>query len=514
MFKWISSQTQKTDQICYQFADTPYPNDLFFDINGLISSSCGYIIKNNQYAKSNEEVFTEYIGELLYPTEQPKNLGWGNGNTIFDYNSKGIQDEHPEGSAFSIYVRVQPKSDHFDPQAKFSNTVVLYRNTPAVPSDLPPLASTLPSLFDIQILRDSYVPPDFEVKENWGCVIIDEDPTGEFSPGQYVCPGKVPPKDDCEGKNELICLIEGFGDSLGFLYDQFSQAYQIYKSELAKGITSLIPGCSDADWCSKAIKKGVDYGASYLTGLPPNMQTSEELIADNIGEMFVNAAEVAEMYYTGTDTSVIKEFCDSADCKKVISDKFLSEYKKAKSYLANKSCSGGMEAWYHGQIPNCLDPSIIMHAAPGSGNYPAVIAVKITRKAARGTGSIQPDFTQYRLALNVNATNDLSKYGFSQIEYKEYGSVLLEIPDLLPGKSTTMYIPLQPCGLNKQTSGTCGLFEDYEGVKPIYYNGVTKMKASEACYSTGSSWEWVPCTDGGQDYWEFDNPLIGAVVTP
>lgn len=25
---------------------------------------------------------------------------------------------------------------------------------------------------------------------------------------------------------------------------------------------------------------------------------------------------------------------------------------------------------------------------------------------------------------------------------------------------------------------------------------------------------WVPCTDGGQDYWEFDNPLIGAIVTP
>ena len=42
------------------------------------------------------------------------------------------------------------------------------------------------------------------------------------------------------------------------------------------------------------------------------MPTSEELIADNIGEMFVNAAEAAEMYYTGTDKSAIKEFCDAA----------------------------------------------------------------------------------------------------------------------------------------------------------------------------------------------------------
>ena len=173
-----------------------------------------------------------------------------------------------------------------------------------------------------------------------------------------------------------------------------------------------------------------------------------------------------------------------------------------------------MEAWYHGQIPNCLDPSIIMHAAPGSGNYPAVISVKITRKAARGTGLVQPDFTKYRLALNVNATNDLSKYGFSQTEYKEYGSVLLEIPNIPPGKSTTMYILLNPCSVADQSYGTCGQFEDYEGMKAIYYNGVTKMKAFEACYSAGSSWEWVPCTDGGQDYWEFDNPLILEMVSP
>ena len=442
MFKWISSQTQKTDQVCYQFAYTPYPNDLFFDINGLISSGCSYIIKNNQYAKSNEEVFTEYIGNLLYPTEQPEFHGWGTGSQVFDYHSYGIQDEYPEGSAFSIFVRVQPKSDHFDPQAKFSNTVVLHRNTPPVPSELPPLASTLPSMFDIQILRESYVPPEFEVWNDWGCVIIDEDPTGEFYPGQYVCPGKVPPKDDCEGKSDFICFFECIPDALSFLYDQFSWAFELWKSAIAKNISNIIPGCSDADWCRSAIKKGVDYGVSYITGLPPTMPTSDQLIADNVGEMFVNAAAVAEMYYTGYDESAIKIFCDSADCKKVISDKFLSEYKVAKSFIANKSCSGGMEAYYHGQIPNCLDPSIIMHAAPGSGNYPAVISVKITRKAARGTELVQPDFSKYRLAVNVNATNDLSKYGYSQTEYKEYGSVLLEIPDIPPGKSTTLFVPL------------------------------------------------------------------------
>ncbi len=512
MFKWISSQTEKTNQVCYQFADSPYPNDFFFDIKSPIESWCSPIIKNNQYTKSNEEIFPISMGELLYPTEQPEYQGWGAGSQVFDYHSNWFQKDYPEGSTFSIYVRVQPKSDHFDPQAKFSNTVVMHRNTPPVPSELPPLASTLPSLYDIQILRESYVPPEFEVWNDWGCVIIDEDPTGEFYPGQYVCPGKVPPKDSCEGKNEFICFIEAIPDAFGFIYDQFSWAYELYKSALAKEISNIIPGCSDTDWCRTAIKKGVDYGVSYMTGLPPTMPTSDQLIADNVGEMFVNAASVAEMYYTGYDESAIKIFCDSADCKKMISDKFLSEYKQTKSYLANKSCSGGMEAWYHGQIPNCLDPSIIMHAAPGSGNYPAVISVKITRKAARGIGLVQPDFTKYRLAVNVNATNDLSEYGYSQTEYKEYGSVLLEIPDIPPGKSTTLYIPLQPCSVADQNGGTCGQFEDFEGMKPIYYKGVTKMKAVEACYSTGSSWEWVPCTDGGQDNWEFDNPISNTSI--
>ena len=37
--------SKRQTRYVYQFADTPYPNDLFFDVNGLISSGCGYIIK-------------------------------------------------------------------------------------------------------------------------------------------------------------------------------------------------------------------------------------------------------------------------------------------------------------------------------------------------------------------------------------------------------------------------------------------------------------------------------------
>jgi hypothetical protein len=507
MFKWISSQRQKSDRVCYQYSASPYRDESMFNINEPIESQCGSIIINGQYVKSNEEKFPVSMGQLLYPTEQPEYLGWGNNEEINDYHSVWFQEDYPEGSSFTIYTRVKPMAQKYDGLARFSNTVLMHRNTLPVPSELPPLASTLPSLYDIQILRESYVPPEFEVWDDWGCVIIDEDPTGEFTPGETVCPGKIPPKDECEGKSDLICFFESIPGALDFLLDQFSWAFELWKSAIAQNISNIIPGCSDADWCRSAVKKGVDYGLSYLTGLPPTIPTSDQLIADNVGEMFVNAAGVAEMYFTGYDKSAVKIFCDQVDCQKVVSDKFLSEYKQAKSFVANKSCSGGMEAYYHGQTPNCLDPSIIMHAAPGSGNYPAVIAVKITRKAASETDLVQAFFSPYRLAINVNATSDLSKLGYSQTEWKEYESVLLEIPDIPPGKSTTLFIPLEPCSVGDQNGGTCGQFEDYEGMKPIYYNGVTKMKAFEACYSTGSSWEWVPCTEGGQDYWEFANPM-------
>ncbi len=170
-----------------------------------------------------------------------------------------------------------------------------------------------------------------------------------------------------------------------------------------------------------------------------------------------------------------------------------------------------MEAWYHGQFPTAwIHPSSCTRLP---GHYPAVISVNHPKSSswnrigAAGLYSIS-------LAVNVNATNDLSKYGYSQTEFKEYGSVLLEIPDIPPGKSTTMYMPLEPCSITDQNGGTCGQFEDYEGMKPIYFNGVTKMKVFEACYSTGSSWEWVPCTDGGQDYWEFDNPSLIDLFDP
>jgi hypothetical protein len=46
----------------------------------------------------------------------------------------------------------------------------------------------------------------------------------------------------------------------------------------------------------------------------------------------------------------------------------------------------------------------------------------------------------------------------------------------------------------------------WDAIKPIFYGGSTNMLATEKCYSTDSSWPWVPCVSGGQDQWEFSNP--------
>jgi len=113
------------------------------------------------------------------------------------------------------------------------------------------------------------------------------------------------------------------------------------------------------------------------------MPTSDQLIADNVGGNVCECAEGSrDVLHWRQILSAIKYSVNSVDCKKMISDKFLSEFKKAKSYLANKTAAAH-GSYYHGQIPNCLD-SIHHHACgSSSGNYPAVISSEGYRKAAR-----------------------------------------------------------------------------------------------------------------------------------
>jgi len=385
---------------------------------------------------------------------------------------------------------------------RYANILAIHYKTAAVPSELPPLASTFDSMYDIEIIHDSYVPPNFATDEKWGCVIIDEDPTGQYSPGQEICPGIVPPHDDCAGMSEAKCLLLGLGDAIGFLYDQVAYAYEQYKVYIAQGITMIIPGCDGDSTCKSWVKKGVDYGASYLTGLPATMPKSEELIGDSVAYYIVNGAIEGEKYYTGSDVSAIEAFCDSLDCEEEISNYVQNELKVARSAASQPACAHAYEAYFHGQQPVCLDPSIVVHPAQGSYNYPGSIVVKITRKSTPESLAVQEqDVGNYALDVTVQGTNT---YNGDILSAPLYQTARVSLPWLKPGESTFVIAPLNPC--RKANAPGCTGGVNYYGFDTLYLGGTSHIQAVEACFSSGSSVEWVPCLAGGKDTWEVINP--------
>jgi hypothetical protein len=139
-----------------------------------------------------------------------------------------------------------------------------------------------------------------------------------------------------------------------------------------------------------------------------------------------------------------------------------------------------------------LDPKIKVHPASGSGNFPGGVLVKITRKStAESLAVTEADADKYQLSLTVVADNPNVT---PSPEDSIYQYVSLQIPWMQPGESRIVGVPLMPCFNN--IPDTCS------------GDGSTQhlMQATEKCYSADSSWPWVPCTNGGQDHWDFNNP--------
>ncbi len=484
--RWRVTSLSPTDGLYLQLASGDFFGDRYDQVHGLISA---YDVAG----KGAEGVFSLPLGYLLYPDPLHPNseLGWGGYQHNFDYTTNGFFGTPLGGEPFTLYLRVNP---HLKMSGLnlVSNQVHMLFNSPPPPSELPPLASTFPSIYDVQILRETYQPPQFLDWSRWGCVIVDEDPTDTFDEGQEICPGKYTPTNDCDGTPEALCLLEGLGNALGFVYDQFAYAIEAYKGEISKGIVFIIPNCSSSSDCKALVAQGVDYGVSYVTGLPPNMPQSGDLIGDSIGETIVNSAQEYEKSLTGYDGSAIEQFCShKLDCKQEISDVVSKQITQAQSLASQAACINGYEAYFHGQLPVCLDPSIIVHAAPYSGNYSGAVVVRITRNLTpESVAALFADKDNYQLFVTATA-EDLDNGTLDEL----YPPAQIPIPWLEPRQSIDLPVSLQLIGNN-------GMDTQYR-----FFGRTTHMKAVESCYSSGSSWAWVPCLGGGLDTWDFANPM-------
>jgi len=496
---WAASKYSPVNDVCFQLAASPYPNDDFWQVSLPIRSYCF-----DSPGKATSGTFFYEIGKILYPPNQPKSGGyWGVGYHIMEYYSNWFPYDIKEGDAFTLYLRAYPRHQ-LTGLNRYANIAVMHRYTQPLPSEMPPLASTFESLYDIEILEDSYVPPVFETDQNWGCVIVEEDPTGQYAPGQVVCPPPLGGGDDCEGEWEPWCLLKGFANSLGWLYDYVVWGWDLGKWQYARWIAEIIPYCAASEDCVFVIKTGIDYGLQYATGIPANPPKSEDLIADSIADYIVESAVEGEKYYTGLDVSAIEAFCEVVtDCKKAISDAIKKEMKTARSITSQQACVNGYQAYFHNKQPTCLDPSIIVHPAPGAGNYQASVSVRITRKnTPESLAANLADAGNYRLDLTVWAENT---YNNDAINGNLYQTSRTNIPWIAPGESIIISTTLLNC--NPGNLPGCQEGTNYYGFETLYFNATAHMKAVEACYSTGSSWEWVPCANGGIDQWDFKNPL-------
>ena len=495
--KWLTTNLSPVEDVCIQLGAGPYPDNNFWNVNLPIRSYC-IDGKKGEY----EGVFLYEIGKMLYQPG-PKFAGpWGNGIHSFDYDSNWFQYDVGIGEPFTLFMRAYPRHE-MSGLNRYANIATMHYNTQPLPSELPPLASTLPSIYWIEILEDTYVPPNFEVRDEWGCVIVEEDPTGKYAVGQKVCPPLVGEKhDDCAGMSEAECLALGLADAIGFVYDNILLAWDIMKTQVALAISHTIPWCADSPECVEFNKTVLEYVIQYYTGIPANPPSSDDLIADSAAELIVTSAIELEKYYTGQDYSAIEALCEIKDCEKEISDLIKQELKKQRSVASQPACIHSYQAYFMGKEAFCLDPSIVVHPAPGGGNYPAMIGVKITRSTTFESLGVKEDqANNYLVDISVIAENT---YNNDAISGSLFQTTRLKIPWIEPGNSIVVTTALQNCtGVNQPG---CSGGTNYYGFEALYFGATSHMKAAEACFSTGSSWDWVPCTGGSSDTWTFTNP--------
>ncbi len=498
--RWQVSSLATANHMHYTLAATPFRSEKANDAGNVLWAE-------GMSVSGTEGTFVLPLGHILYPDppHPVQELGPGKTTqTLFDMTTNGFLGQDT-WQPFTLYLRA---SAGLTPTglSDVSNVIVLSPEQPALPSELPPLASPYSSVYDIEILEDTYSAPGFADPTMWGCVQVEYDPSGNLHKGDITCPGKEPPKDDCAGMSDVECLLLGMLDQLGWVYDQFIFLYEELKEVIIEFIWATTPYCKEipASICTEAVHQGVDYVAEYYTGIPNDAPSSDELIADSAAKIIMNALIEGEEYFTEQDFSVIEQACreELGDCEKKMSDEIKVQIKKNRSYKAQVACWSGPETLIHGQKQACLKPDIIVHAAPGAMNVPAMVLVRVTRKdTPEAAAALASDSDKYRVMVSVKATGTYENGG-QPFDEPLYETALVPIPWLKPGESAVVPATLKLLG------------EGGGLTKLLYFGSSSHMKAVEACYSPDSTWEWVPCLQGGQDSWDFLNQgSIGQLLS-
>jgi hypothetical protein len=524
--RWLGSNMSKSKDVKWSLAAEPFTSI------GLESSPM-VISKYSVFKKPTdgyEGTFTFYPYYSLYPDETKKGKVYDGYPNNDDYRTNYFQDYYPLGTPFTLYSRVLTVSE-INGLSRVSNVVTMRYNTSVIPPKTPPLSSPYTSIYTVEILENTYIMPNFPNWNDWGCVEIDADPTSTFPVPSTQCPGKSDPypEEDC-GWNPF-CYYQAMFTPMASVWDYAVKIFNDAKAGIVSVIAGVIPGCDKEPYCTAALKAGLDYGIEALTGIPP-LPSSDAIVAGQVNQ-FIDSQLGG--------IPVGKYICND-ECKKITSKLITDQLIKARSIASQTACLDVIAAQKHGQHDNCLDPSIQVHPAKGSMYNPGMVVVKVTRRDDPQANAIQQaDSGNYKLFLQATGENSSRKgyWGYNceyrdnipqsqlpdptdptdlaNFDYREfqtdkqegilYKAQYLNIPWLQPGESVEIPVTLdtisQWMGTEDQLS--CVTHVD---VRYLFYRGTTHMQAAEYCLSPGSSQEWVPCTNGGSDTWDFANPEV------
>ena len=517
--RWQTSSLSEADKICLAMATDFYGPGLT-DSNPTLLKICYTSTVKEGIVGGNEGTFLLDFERYLYPEGKPKIPPYS--GPADNFQDPDFAINYPQGDPFQLGVRVLSIMEEHGFN-DISNTVYMHHLTQYGESDEPPLASNVPSLYDIEIIEDTYQPPTYEIRSKWACVIIKEDPTGKYSPEQEVCPLTY-----VECDVNMTCTDSGFLAMVGAGWDVIVDGYHDGKQFAADEISKTIPFCPGNDRCEDAVKKGVDYAVTYYTGIPATLPKSDEAAAR--GATMLIMSQLSS--YSGFEN--IEEVCGDY-CEDQIAAILKEHFSRDEVYKYGQPGCYDI-ADHYGYFPICFAPPTVVQASPGSGNFPGFVMVRVTRKVTPESinaseelkGKTQLNVTvdgfndsrigeyasfcryqdnmtvndlPYPQDPNSNGNRGYGAFGDSPLEEPLFETVQVEIPWLEPGQSIEIPVKLQQ--IHNQYNQGCirTAHSQY-----LFYHGRSHMEATEYCYSEGSTESWVPCSDGSSDIWDFDNP--------
>ena len=428
-----------------------------------------------------------------------------------------LMDYFANNRPFEMHIRVSAVDMQGNPGMP-SDTVVIHYQTPA-DSDALPLASSLPSLYTVEIQRDTYQLPVFLNGATWGCVVVQNN-VDDYYAGEVVCP---PARDTGPGSWDAWSLITGEADLIAQGFSDMAGYLETLKDDIVSAVAYFIPGCGDD--CKSYLKKGLNAGITALTGLPPSLPNFDELASQGI------------LYTVDQVQSSLTGYECGSDCVNALKSQLASAIHDARQLASQPGCTAvDQVAWFYGKQPGwCLPPEVEVEPYPGGSNQPGTIVVKVTRNSTPApSGDLA---SQYFLDVSAQGTNTARKgtlgnecvyagdgyqvdrpdeyylYDHVYSFYKDqeqgdlYSPVRIPMPDLQPGESILIPIQLQPLGYDttKETympDLDCNGFARFEY---LFYKGTSTITAAEYC-AVAENGSVVPCTNGGSDVFTTTNP--------